>query len=318
METKEMLDTVVGKLEGWLRTAIALLPNLALAILCIVITYFAAKFINKYSKKYLIKWHTNPTIAGFLARIFFTLVFFLGITLALSVLDLDRTVASMLAGLGIIGLALGFAFQNTAANLMCGIYITFNHPFRVGDVIKSKSGHDGKVIDINLRVTKIKTWDGPIVYIPNRMLVEEEFVNFTENGMRRVRIDCGVSYGDDLEKVEKVAIAAMQALPSRIQSEEVTLHWKEFGESSINFSVNIWLTYNREELKFVSVKNEAIKALKKAFDEQDIMIPFPIRTLDFGIKGGEKLVEVIENTGFSKFDKNGTDKKWNLSPAERK
>ena len=136
METKEMLDTVVGKLEGWLRTAIALLPNLALAILCIVITYFAAKFINKYSKKYLIKWHTNPTIAGFLGRIFFTLVFFLGITLALSVLDLDRTVASMLAGLGIIGLALGFAFQDTAANLMSGIYITFNHPFRVGDVIK--------------------------------------------------------------------------------------------------------------------------------------------------------------------------------------
>jgi small conductance mechanosensitive channel len=121
-----------------------------------------------------------------------------------------------------------------------------------------------------------------------------------------------------LEKVENVAIAAMQALPSRLKSEEVTLHWKEFGDSSINFSVNIWLTYTKEELKFVSVKNEAIKALKKAFDEHDIMIPFPIRTLDFGIKGGEKLVEVIENTGLSKFDKNGTDNKENFSPAEGK
>ena len=150
------------------------------------------------------------------------------------------------------------------------------------------------------------------------MLVEEEFVNFTENGMRRVRIDCGISYGDDLEKVEKVAIEAMQALPSRLKSEEVTLHWKEFGDSSINFSVNIWLTYNKEELKIIAVKNEAIKALKKAFDENNIMIPFPIRTLDFGIKGGEKLVEVIENTSLSKFDKKNRDKKKNLSPAGQK
>src|SRR5690554_5532074 len=122
------------------------------------------------------------------------------------------------------------------------------------------------------------------------------FTNYTAIGKRRVRIDCGISYGDDLEKVERVAIAAMENIPGRIESEEITFFWKEFGDSSINFSVNIWLEYSRSNKTYVSVRNAAIKNLKKAFDENDIMIPFPIRTLDFGIKGGTTLNEVIKDT----------------------
>ncbi len=297
MNTDEVFNTIIDKLEGWTRAAVAHLPNLALAILCVAVTIFVAKLINRYSKKYMVKWGTNTTIAGFLGRIFFVIILALGIMLALSILDLSRTVASMLAGVGIIGLALGFAFQDTAANFISGIFITFQHPFRVGDVISTADGQQGKVIDISLRITKIKTWDGPIAHIPNRMLFEDHFINYTENGIRRVRVACGISYGDDLEKVERVVMEAVENLPSRIKDEEITFHWKEFGDSSINFTVNIWMAYSREELKYIGVKNEAIKAIKKAFDENDIMIPFPIRTLDFGIKGGEKLGEVITETG---------------------
>lgn len=158
----------------------------------------------------------------------------------------------------------------------------------------------GNVVDIDLRVTKVQTFDGPVVFVPNRFLFQEDFTNFTTIGKRRVRIDCGVSYGDDLEKVERIAKEAMEDIPGRIMSEEVTLFWKGFGDSSIDFSVNIWLEYTRENKTYISVKNQAIKNLKKAFDDNDIMIPFPIRTLDFGIKGGTMFHEEFGKTGLGK------------------
>jgi small conductance mechanosensitive channel len=89
--------------------------------------------------------------------------------------------------------------------------------------------------------------------------------------------------------VEKVTIEAIESIPSRLKSEDVTLHWEEFGSRSSNFSGNVWMEYDKDHSNYIGVRNEAIKALKKAFDKNDITRPFPIRTLDFGIKGGEHL-----------------------------
>jgi small conductance mechanosensitive channel len=295
METSELVNTLFNKLEGWLIAFIRLLPNIALALISLVGIYFVARLLERLSKKYLVKAHLNETISGFLSRLFFLAILIGGLMLALSILNLTGTVASILAGLGILGLALGFAFQDTAANFMSGVFITFQRPFGIGDVVETHDGVMGNVVDIDLRVTKVQTFDGPLVHVPNRFLFQETFTNYTATGKRRVRIDCGVSYGDDLEKVERVAIAAMENIPGRIESEEITFFWKEFGDSSINFSVNIWLEYSRSNKTYVSVKNAAIKNLKKAFDENNIIIPFPIHSLDFGIKGGTTLNEVIKD-----------------------
>ena len=289
MDLKKVTNTIFTKLKGWAETGIELLPNFALAVVIMIVGYLAAKFISKYSEKYISKLSKNKTIGSFLSKLLFIGVFVLAGVLALSVMNLDKTISSILAGLGIVGLALGFAFQDTAANLMSGIYISFKQPFKLGDIIETTNGHMGKVLDINLRVTKLQLFDGPIVFVPNKYLFQDYFINYTEAGKRRFRLDCGVSYGDDLEKVERVAIEALEGIPSRLKSEDVTIHWKEFGSSSINFSVNVWMEYAKKHSDYITTRNESIKALKKAFDENDITIPFPIRTLDFGIKGGEHL-----------------------------
>jgi small conductance mechanosensitive channel len=300
METSELVGTLIDKLERWVVDFVRLLPNLVLAIILLVAFFFFARLLERLSKKYLGKARLNQTISGFLSRLFFLTVVIVGLMFALSILNLSGTVASILAGLGIMGLALGFAFQDTAANFMSGIFITFQQPFRIGDIIETHNGVMGNVVDIDLRVTKVKTFDGPVVFVPNRFLFQEEFTNYTVLGKRRVRIDCGVSYGDDLEKVERIAKEAMVNIPGRVESEEITLFWKGFGDSSIDFSVNIWLEYNREHRAYIAVKNHAVKNLKKAFDENDIMIPFPIRTLDFGIKGGTMFHEEMAKTNSSK------------------
>ena len=297
MNTGDLLTELVDKLEEWAIAFVRLLPNIALAILIIIIGFFLAKFISKFAKKQMTRFHVDKTISGFLGRILFMIVVVFGVMVALSILNLSGTVASILAGLGIIGLALGFAFQNTAANFMSGIYITFNQPFAIGDVIETNNGVMGNVIDISLRITKVKTFDGPVVYVPNRFLFEDDFTNLTEGGQRRLRVACGVSYGDDLDKVERIVLETLEHTPGKIQEEAITIHWLEFGDSSINFTANIWLDYTRENKAYIGAQNFAIKALKKAFEDNDIMIPFPIRTIDFGIKGGVALNEVITESG---------------------
>ncbi|WP_339865469.1 mechanosensitive ion channel [uncultured Algoriphagus sp.] len=304
-DTQKVVDKITGKLSAWIDLLIENLPNAVLAIILLTLAIFIAKSVKKLSARYIHKLGTNETISRFLSQLIFIGILVLGVMLALSAMDLSKTVSSILAGLGIIGLALGFAFQDTAANFISGVYITFNQPYKIGDIIHTHDGHEGAVIDINLRVTKIRTYNGPIVYVPNRYLFQECFTNLNEIGKRRVQIECGISYGEDLEHVEKIALESARNVSSRLESEEPSLFWTGFGDSSINFTLNIWCRFNERNLDFIPVRNEAIISLKKAFDANDIMIPFPIRTLDFGIKGGTQLNK--ELTGLSQSSQNGSN-----------
>lgn len=303
-DTEKIFNKLLEKLNGWFDILVDNFLNFVLAIILLVITIFVAKSVKRLSTRYIHKIGTNETISRFLGQLIYIGILVLGLMLALSAMELSKTVSSILAGLGIIGLAVGFAFQDTAANFISGVYITFNQPYKIGDIIKTHDGHEGVVIDINLRVTKIRTYNGPIVYVPNRYLFQECFTNYTDFQQRRVQIECGVSYGEDLEQVEKVALEAAKNVSSRLESEEPTLFWTGFGDSSINFTLNIWCKFDETSKDFIPVRNEAIVSLKKAFDRNDITIPFPIRTLDFGIKGGTQLNK--ELSGLSISPQNGS------------
>jgi small-conductance mechanosensitive channel len=280
-------NLVVGKLETWMSTAIEMLPNLALALLVLIVFYVIGKMLRKFVRTLLEKATTNKTVIDLAETVMSVIIIGIGLFFALSILNLDGTVTSLLAGAGIIGLALGFAFQDIAANFISGLLLSIRHPFGIGDIIQSNDYY-GTVQKLNLRNTIIKTPQGQIVYIPNKVVYENPFTNFTKNQERRIDLECGISYGDDLEKVKKVATEAIESIEKRMKNREVEFYFKEFGGSSINFVVRFWVDF-RTNPDFWSPQSDAIMALKKAFDENDIMIPFPIRTLDFGIRGGEKL-----------------------------
>jgi small-conductance mechanosensitive channel len=211
----------------------------------------------------------------------------------LSILQLDKAVTSILAGAGIIGLALAFAFQDIAANFISGIFISFRRPVHIGDIVKIKD-YMGKVEEINLRDTVIRTFQGQMVIIPNKDVFQSPIENFTLLGKRRIDLTIGVSYGDDLQKVEDITLEALKDIKGLCTEEQATLFYKEFGDSSINFVLRLWVS-STSQPDFLRLGSEAIKRIKKAYDENDIMIPFPIRTLDFGIKGGVPLGDVHLN-----------------------
>jgi small-conductance mechanosensitive channel len=143
-----------------------------------------------------------------------------------------------------------------------------------------------------MRSTVLRTPQGQIVRIPNKNVFENKLVNYSESGERRVDLEVGVSYGEDLEHVRKVAIAAIETVAERQAEREIELVYTGFGGSSIDFVVRFWIDFSRQ-IEFLTARDRAIVAIHQAFNAEGISIPFPIRTLDFGIKGGGPLREEL-------------------------
>jgi small conductance mechanosensitive channel len=266
-----------------------MLPNLALAVLVLVIGLYLSKLVKRLARRLLDRLSHGAVITNLGSSFIYILC--VGITLfaALSILRLDKALTSLLAGAGIAGLALAFAFQDIAANFMSGILITLRRPLRVGDIVKIKD-YMGKVTGINLRDTVLLTFQGQMVIIPNKEVAQNPIENFSLLGKRRMDLTVGVSYGDDLRKVKEVSLRAVEGIEGLSLADVTTIFYEEFSDSSINFSIRLWVA-TPDQPEFLRVRSEAIMRLKEAFDANDITIPFPIRTLDFGIKGGQRLDE---------------------------
>ncbi len=299
------MDILMGKFEHWLEALTAMLPNMAVAIIVLLVFYGIAQAVRMVSAKLFERFSDRGAISSLFSNVFYLITLSIGLIMALNVLHLQQTVTSLLAGAGIIGLAIGFAFQDITANFISGILLAFRKPIRVGDIIETKDFF-GTVEKIDLRVTVIRTFQGLHVIIPNKDVFQSPVTNFTKTNDRRIDLEIGVSYAEDLDFVKEVAINSVAKLPYLLEDKEVQLVYNEFADSSINFTLMIWILYP-DEPGYLTAKSDAIMAVKKAFDENGITIPFPIRTLDFGIKGGKTLSKMTLNTNGQETTRNGAE-----------
>lgn len=292
-DINKAIELLLSKLEGWGEHLILMLPNIVVAVILMIITFIVARFIRNGLDKVIGRISHSAALNNLISTILYLALLAVGFFFVLSVLQLDRVVISLLAGVGIIGLALGFAFQDIAANFISGIIIAVQKPFGVGDMIETND-YFGVIERVSLRTLDIRKPSGELVKLPNKMVFENPVTNYSSSGIRRLDLDVGVSYGEDLEKVQQIVIEALQDVKNRVKTRDVEVMYDAFNDSSIDFKARFWISYSRQ-IDFVSAKSDAIIKIKKAFDANDIMIPFPIRTLDFGIKGGEKLNEHLED-----------------------
>jgi small-conductance mechanosensitive channel len=294
MDFNKAFELIRGKLVFWFQEMIRLLPNMALAAIILVAGLFLSRQVQRLSKKVVGRLSHGAVITNLFSS--FIYIICVGITLfaCLSILQLDKAVTSILAGAGIVGLALAFAFQDIAANFMSGILITIRRPLHVGDLVKIKD-YMGKVTAINLRDTVLQTFEGQLVIIPNKEVSQNPIENFSILGRRRMDLTVGVSYGEDLEKVKQVTLDAVADISGLAPEHPTTLYYREFSDSSINFTVRLWAA-SPEQPEYLRIGSEAIMRIKRAYDAAGITIPFPIRTLDFGIKGGKTLEEMVLQT----------------------
>jgi small conductance mechanosensitive channel len=285
------LELLLTKLELWGRHLVLMLPNLFLALLILVITFYIARLIRKGLERVITRFSHSPALNNLISTLLYLCILMVGFLLVLSVLKLDNVVVSLLAGVGIVGLALGFAFQDIAANFISGTIIAVQKPFGVGDMIETND-YFGVIERISLRTVNIRKVTGELVMLPNKMVFENPVTNYSFHGIRRVDLDARVSYNEDLEQIQRIVIEALQDVKNRVKTRDVEVVYDEFDESSINFKARFWVTYTRQ-FDYVSAKSDAIIRIKKAFDERGIAIPYPVRSLDFNTKHGEALSDQL-------------------------
>jgi len=213
-----------------------------------------------------------------IARIF---VFSTGALIILN--SLGVSITPILATLGVGGLAVALALQDTLTNLFAGFHITVAKQIKVGDYIKLESGEEGYVVDINWRSTKIKMLPNNLVLIPNDKLNKAIVTNYyLPDKEMAVLVDLGVHYKSDLEKVEKVtsevAKSVMTEVSGGVAYFEPFIRFSAFGDSCVKFTV---ILRAKEFVDQYLIKHEFIKRLHKRYIQEGINIPYPIRAINY-------------------------------------
>jgi small-conductance mechanosensitive channel len=271
----------VGDLDPlFVTTANKVLTVVAIGTLVIAGMRAAGGAVEKVSVGSSIR---SPTLVVNLARLG---VGILGLFIILQNLNIDIT--PLITALGIGGLAVALALQDTLGNLFAGVQIILSQQVRARDYVRLASGEEGWVTDVKGRNTTIQTFpDGNLVVVPNSTLASSIVKNYS---MPRkalwVKVEVGVSYASDLEAVERVALdVAREALGSvdgGLSDEPPRVRFHTFADSSINFDV---LMEVREFTAQGPVRHEFIKRLHRRFNEEGIEIPFPIRTVVMAQEG---------------------------------
>ncbi len=180
------------------------------------------------------------------------------------------------AAVGLIGLGISFALKDMIANFISGILILVNRPFKIGDQIEV-NGEEGTLKDIQLRASKIKTFDGREVIVPNSVLYNNIVINYTAYDARRFDVIVGLSYEDDIEQAKNIAHEVLEEAETVEDEPEPQVLVDELGGSSVNLKLRGWTSSSRAGI--VQASSEVTQMIKDRFDEEGIDIPYPIRTV---------------------------------------
>ena len=202
----------------------------------------------------------------------------LAVIIAASVLnELGFSLAPLLGAAGILGIALGFASQTSVSNVISGLFLLGEEPFKIGDIIQV-GDVEGIVLAIDMLSVKIRTFDNKMVRIPNETLVKSTFTNVTHFPIRRVDVLVGVAYSEDLGRVRQVLLEVARDNPNVLMEPEPLVIFQGYNSSSIDFKFAVWA---RQE-SWLAVKNGIAEDLKRRFDAEGITFPFPHVTLYTG------------------------------------
>lgn len=241
----------------------------------VVLANIAVGFVDLLSGK-IKEAIPRTTILTNITKVF---VLIIGILIILNALGIS--IAPILAGLGIGGLAVALALQDTLSNLFAGLQIIVSRQLKPGDYVQLSSGEEGYVVDITWRNTTIRELSNNLIIIPNAKLAQTIVKNYylPEKGMA-VLVQVGVSYESDLEKVEKVVIdvakEVMRDVPGAVKDFEPFIRYHTFGDFSINFTV---ILRCEEFANQYLLKHEFVKRCHKRLKNENITIPYPIRTV---------------------------------------
>ncbi|MBT8078665.1 MAG: mechanosensitive ion channel family protein [Gammaproteobacteria bacterium] len=260
------------------KSAIEHTPNLVAAALLVIVTWLVAKLARRVVNKLLSRQSDSDSLTIAVRKLAVLFVWVAGMAMTAIVLFPSVEPGSMLAGLGLGSVAIGFAFKDIFENFFAGMLILFRQPFRIGDFVEV-DGIEGHVENITIRDTRLRQTDGQPVIVPNSTLFKEAVTVRTDKDRRRVRIICGVAYDENLDEARDVITKAVEKVNTVIDDQPVQVFAQEFGGSSIDFEVTWWTGSKPVDVR--RSRDEVIASIKAALDDAGIEIPFPYRTMTF-------------------------------------
>lgn len=196
---------------------------------------------------------------------------------------------TLLGAAGIAGVAIGFAAQTSLSNLISGLFLIWERPFKVGDVLQVGTDH-GVVHSIDLLSVQLRTFNNQLIRIPNATLITTSFTNITRFPIRRMDIPIGVAYKENAEQVMAVLKDVADRNPYCLDEPEPVIIFQGFGDSALEFLFGPWFV----KTDYVALRNSLLMDVKKRFDEEGIEIPFPHRTLYAGSASEPFPVKVVD------------------------
>ncbi len=192
--------------------------------------------------------------------------------------QLDFSLAPLLGAAGIVGIAVGFASQTSVSNVISGFFLIAERPFEVEDVVQV-GDTVGRVLSIDTLSVKLRTFDNRFVRIPNETIVKSQVTTITRFPIRRLDLNVGVAYKEDVARVRKILLAVVERNPRALMEPPAAVFFDGYGDSALELRLAVWAT--REN--FINLKNSLLEQIKARFDDEGIEIPFPHRTLYTGV-----------------------------------
>ncbi len=232
------------------------------------------ELIDRSAERIKLKEHVTKPLKKFFSFVVYIIAFFI----LLGIWGLRGTLTGVLAGAGIAGIVIGLAVRDIVSDLLAGIILLFDRPFKIGDaVVFGDVG--GKILDIGIRSVKLKTWDGVFVTIPNSKIYSGVVKNYTKYDRRRLEMVVGVDYDSDLNKVEEAIRRVLNRddIPI-LKDPEPIVALETLGPSSIDFKVLFWYSYD-VEMPWITLRGKLMQAIVEEFRKNGITIPFPQITI---------------------------------------
>ena len=271
-------QTIMTSANHLLQQMISRIPYLIVASLVFVIFWVLSIFFKKAVTRILGSRKHHQNLVTVFRRVGSALILFLGFMVAMIIAVPSFTPGKLIGALGIGSVAIGFAFKDIFQNLLSGILLLLSEPFRIGDQIIS-GNFEGTVEDIQIRATTIRTYDGRKVVIPNSQLYTSTMTVNTAYSQRRLEFDVGIGYENNIIDAQRVILSVLKAAPTVSKLAEPSVIATALADSSVVLRVR-WFIDDGTQTNRVASINEVIILVKKALEEANISIPFPVTTLD--------------------------------------
>ncbi len=269
--TNEVADSLGSIWEAFLEA----IPRIGIAIVVVIAGWLVGRLVRSIVRSALEKSQTE-SFTRVMSKMAGWAVLGVGILLALTVIFPSVAPVDLLAGLGIFSVAIGFAFQDILENLLAGVLLVLREPFHGGDQI-AVNGHVGTVEEITIRETRLKTFDGKRVLVPNADVYKNAIVVQTAFEQRRMDFIVGVAYEADLAEARRIIENAATGVEGVAADPAPEAFVTELGTSTVNFQVRFWTDSRQHEA--VETRDRVIEAVKVALDDAGVEMPADIVAL---------------------------------------